>query len=102
MLVYVAGPYSSDPERCVRAAIDAGHALMDAGLLAVVPHLSHYARPRPYEDWLALDLALVERCDALVRLPGASPGADREVSRALACGLPVVSLDEALARWGRR
>ena len=28
---------------------------------------------------MALDLALLERCDGLVRLPGESPGADREL-----------------------
>ena len=38
---------------------------------------------------------LLERCDALLRLPGASRGADMDVERARALGLPVVtSVDE--------
>ena len=38
---------------------------------------------------------LLERCDALLRLPGASRGADLDVERARALGLPVyTSIDE--------
>ena len=38
---------------------------------------------------------LLERCDALLRLPGASRGADMDVVRARALGLPVyTSVDE--------
>ena len=38
---------------------------------------------------------LLERCDALLRLPGASRGADMDVERARALGLPVyTSIDE--------
>lgn len=33
---------------------------------------------------------LIERCDAVLRLPGASRGADLDVARARALGLPVV------------
>jgi hypothetical protein len=32
---------------------------------------------------------LLERCDALLRIPGASKGADQDVERARALGLPV-------------
>ncbi len=38
---------------------------------------------------------LIDRCDAILRLPGASTGADGDVARARALGLPVLtSLDE--------
>ena len=38
---------------------------------------------------------LLERCDALLRLPGASRGADMDVERARALGLPIyTSVDE--------
>jgi hypothetical protein len=38
---------------------------------------------------------LLERCDAVLRLPGASRGADMDVARARALGLPVyASVDE--------
>jgi hypothetical protein len=38
---------------------------------------------------------LISRCDAVLRLPGASRGADLDVARAEALGLPVLhSVDE--------
>lgn len=91
-LTYLAGPYSSDPERNTARAIEALHHLLDAGVPAICPHLSHLAethRARDYEDWMALDLRLLERCDVLVRLPGDSAGADREVAHARHRGIPV-------------
>lgn len=33
--------------------------------------------------------AVLERCDAVLRLPGESPGADREVHYAISLGKPV-------------
>jgi hypothetical protein len=39
---------------------------------------------------------LLERCDALLRLPGASRGADMDVARARALGLPVYTSVEQL------
>lgn len=96
-LTYIAAPYSADPDRCTRTAIEAYHHLLDAGIPAICPHLSHFAeqhRPREYEEWLALDLRLLERCDVLVRLPGESAGADREAAHAGRRGIPVGYLPE--------
>lgn len=97
--VYVAGPYSADPEACTAEAIRVGTELLDRGYAPFVPHLVHYWETlhasRPYEDWMRLDLAWVRAADVLLRLPGDSPGADREVEHAHAHGIPVVySLDE--------
>lgn len=104
-LVYIAGPYTGDELANVHLAMGAQAALMDAGVLAIVPHLSHYAHerwPRPYEEWMRLCLALVERCDAVLRLPGPSAGADRETRHAAERGIPVLySIDEAVA-WAER
>lgn len=90
--VYVAGPYTADPEACTAAAIAVGNALLDAGHAPFVPHLSHYwhtlHNQRGYEDWMRIDLAWLERADAVVRIPGESPGADREVELARALGIP--------------
>jgi len=92
--VYIAGPYSADPEACTREALAAASRLLDAGHAPFVPHLAHYWHTlhdaRPYEDWMRLDLAWVEVSDVLLRLPGESPGADREVEHARAHGVPVV------------
>lgn len=91
--VYLAGPYTHpDPNRNVRAALDDAKILIEAGYIVFVPHLYHLfdlIHPMPYETWMRLDLAWVERCDVLVRRPGDSSGADREAEYALSLGKPV-------------
>lgn len=104
--VYVAGPLSGGETlddgvqlRNVRAAIDAGARLMEAGYAPYVPHLTYYwheRHPHAYEDWIALCLAWVSVADAVLRLPGDSPGADREVALARECGVPVFGSVEEL------
>lgn len=93
LYVYIAGPYSlPDPSANVGKAIDVADTLLSLGFAPYVPHLSHHwneRRPRRYEDWIALDLLWLDRCDAVYRLPGNSPGADKEVEYALANGIPV-------------
>jgi len=102
--IYIAGPYTAPTaegiERNVWAAIEAGHRLMDLGFHPFVPHLSHYSearRPRHYEEWMALDFAWIRKCDAMLRLPGASSGADREVALARELGIPVFEAIESIA-----
>jgi len=101
--VYIAGPYTQgDPVVNVRRAVHVADALLDAGLLPFVPHLSHLwhlIHPRPYEDWLAYDLGWLAACDVLLRLPGESKGADVEVQKARRLGLPVFYDAEALLLW---
>jgi hypothetical protein len=91
-VIYVSGPYTADPEKCTVAAIKVGDILLDRGYAPVVPHLSHYwhtqVTERDYEDWMAIDLALVERVDAFYRIPGGSSGADRERAHAESLGIP--------------
>ena len=92
--VYVAAPYTADPEACTARAIEVGCELLDAGQAPFVPHLSHFWETlygsRPYEDWLRIDLAWLAVADVVLRLPGESPGADREVAEAHRLGIPVV------------
>jgi hypothetical protein len=98
--VYIAGPYSQgDVAINVRNAYLAAHTLADAGFAPFVPHHTHFWHllfPRPYEDWIRLDLAFLPCCDALLRLQGASAGADMEVARAQALGIPVFNDVSAL------
>ncbi|MDE2099712.1 MAG: AAA family ATPase [Patescibacteria group bacterium] len=97
--VYVSGPFSSDPEAGTNAAIDAAEQLARAGYEPFIPHLTREwdrRHPHPYEFWMDRDLAQLARCDALVRLPGHSPGADREVAWAHAHGIPVYIMEELL------
>lgn len=104
--VYVAGPYSGDEEANVRRAIDAFAQLHALGFLPFAPHLYHavgLVYPEiGYEAWMALCFAELERCDALLRLSGASKGADREVAHALLKGIPVFPHIEALVGWRER
>lgn len=91
--VYVSGPISKgDMFVNVRNAILVAEELRRAGLVPYVPHLSfswQMLAPVEYEAWMELDFAWVERCDAVLRLPGESSGADREVAHANRLGIPV-------------
>lgn len=107
-LVYVAGPITGDPFGCVRQATAAFRTLRALGCVPFLPQLSvlhEMVEPMPYEEWLAYDFGIIRRCDALVRLPGASEGADREVSLAIDLALPVFHWNdgaaERIGRWLR-
>src|SRR5215831_17121275 len=100
--VYVAGPYSTgDVAVNVRNAYAAATRLADAGFASFVPHHTHFWHllfPRPYEEWLKLDLAFLPCCDAVWRLPGRSHGAEAEVCEAKTRGIPVFEDFEQLLR----
>jgi len=100
--VYIAAPYSTgDVAANVRNAYEAATRLADAGVAPFVPHHTHFWHllfPRAYEDWLKLDLAFLPCCDAVLRLPGESPGADTEVRKARALGIPVFENLDLLLR----
>jgi hypothetical protein len=98
--IYIARPYTaSSPywvSQNVLSAIDASVEMMRLGHLPYCPHLSHYVDRRAkntgvgfgYKDWMTLDLAWLEQCEALLYL-GSSPGADRELDRATELGLTI-------------
>lgn len=103
-LVYVAGPYiRPDPVENTHKTIRVADELHDSGLVtAHVPHLTllwHAITPQPADHWYAYDLAVLARCDALLRLPGDSTGADNEVAFARERGIPVFYDPEALLMW---
>ena len=91
--VYVASPYThGDAALNVRAQIEAAENLVGIGYLPYVPLLDrlwHLMSPHGYEYWASMSLAWLELCDAVLRLPGESAGADAEVARALELGMPV-------------
>jgi len=91
-LVYVAGPITGDPWGCVRQATEIAAILDFLNCHAYLPQLSilhEIVAPEPYEHWIEHGLAMVERCDGVWRIPGESPGADREVEHAHQLGIPV-------------
>jgi hypothetical protein len=99
--VYIAGPYTKgDVALNVRAAIEAGDAVLKAGHLPFIPHLTHFWHlvcPGPYEQWIDMDLGWLPACDVLIRLPGESSGSDGEVAAAKKIGMRVYyGLDEFL------
>lgn len=102
--VYIAGPISKDPLGGTRAAIDAASFLADIGCAPYVPHLCvlwELSRPRKYEEWMKLGFEWLSSCDAVLRLPGESAGAEAEVAVARELGLPVFeSLDDVQA-WAK-
>ena len=101
-VLYIAGPYTyPHPAHSVHDAVAVGTWLMDRGLAwPLIPHLSMMwdaISPRPYADWLALDFALLARCDGLVRLAGVSTGADGETDWCDAEGVPWIALADGWA-----
>ena len=105
-LVYVAAPYTKpDPVHNTHLVIAAVDQIIDDGVVTpIAPHLTllwHLVRPRPIEFWYAYDLATVARCDAVLRLPGESSGADKEVDFAKGRGIPVFLDRDSLYRWAR-
>ena len=104
-LVYIAAPYSiGDKEANTRASLDAANELLATGLfIPFPPLLSHYwdlYSPKDYEEWLEIDKHWLSHCDAMLRLPGESAGADREEMWARERGLSVFHSLEDMMTWG--
>ena len=103
--VYVAGPYTHpDPVENTHNVIQVANQLIEAGFVPFVPHINlvwHLVTPKPPEYWYEWDLEWLERCDCLLRLPGESSGADKEVERAKELGIPVFDTVArvALSHW---
>lgn len=103
--VYVAGPITGNPLVNMGQAIEAGQALIDAGFAPLVPHLTvywdllHNPGENSWETWLETDLPWVSKADAVLRLPGESPGADREVALAYRLDIPVFHDIQHLVLW---
>jgi Domain of unknown function (DUF4406) len=103
--IYVAGPYTNgDVAINVRKAYEAANRLADLGFAPFVPHGTHFWHmlfPRPYEFWLDLDSQFLPCCQAVLRLPGPSSGADKEVDFARGLGIPVFTEIDKLVQHFR-
>ena len=87
MYIYLAGPMTVGHRiHNIRDGILAAHRIMKRGHFVYIPHLNDFtelvAGEEHYEFWMAQDFGWIKRCDALVRIPGKSLGADREVEYA--------------------
>lgn len=103
--VYLASPYTQGNTSInVRRSMDAANQLMDLGFAPYCPLLNHFLhelRPRSYDEWIAQDDIWIPSCHALLRLPGESKGADREVELAKELGIPVFySIGELIEGMG--
>ena len=95
-MVYTAGPYTNpDPVVNTHKAIKFGLALWEQlGILPFTPHLtlmSHMVCPKPINFWYSIDLAYIDHCDAILRMPGSSSGADAEMEYAYQNRIPELS-----------
>lgn len=104
--VYIAGPYTNgDNFENVRNAVDmAEYVFINApyAVVPIVPHLQAFWNllyPHGWETWMTFDLAMLETCDALIRLPGQSEGASKEEDRARAMKIPVFHDPADLFVW---
>lgn len=86
-LLFLAAPYTHpDPVRNTHKVIhvaESVYALTD--WVPIVPHLTmlwHTVIPHDIGYWYDYDVHLLNACDAFVRLPGDSVGADHEVKEA--------------------
>jgi len=52
-----------------------------------------------HADWLKVDFEFIRRCDAVLRLPGESVGAEAEIAEAKRLGIPVFYSGEELIAW---
>jgi nucleoside 2-deoxyribosyltransferase len=93
-LIYLAGPYTEpDPVQNTHRMIRIADALLDAGFVPLIPHLTlawHLVSPKRYETWLDYDRELLAHCDAVLRVPGDSNGATGETQHADKLGIPVI------------
>lgn len=95
MKIYIAGPYTKgDVAVNVATAIHAADHVAALGHTPFIPHLTHFwhmVKPHDYEFWLEQDMQWLMQCDALLRLPGDSSGADKETEAAKKKGLKIYS-----------
>jgi len=101
--IYLAGPYSvGNKEANVVTALVYAETLIKKGFIPYVPHLSHYwdlEYPHDVKFWLEYDEHWLAVCDCVLRIPGESVGADREMKFAIDRGIPVYLDIESLLRW---
>jgi len=98
-LVYIAGPLfgSGRSSNNIRRALAVAQMVRAADATPLIPHLSHFwdtVFPHEAVYWLSLDREMLARCQALVLLPGESPGARCERVWAGQLEIPVFELSE--------
>lgn len=92
-LIYVAGKHRGDVQENIDRAMHVAKAVWQAGHVAICPHgnTAHFDGVVPDEQFLAGDLIILARCDALVTVEDweESVGARGEVEYAEKLGIPI-------------
>lgn len=105
--VYIAGPMTGGTGKNyniekIHEAIKVHLTLIELGFVSHCPQLTifcEFMQPNriSYDQWLELDMNYIDDSDIVLRIPGPSPGADRECKCAKAlCKPVVVGLDNFL------
>lgn len=91
--IYISGPITKgDQDHNFRQADEANKELIEAGFAPLNPMFSMksaFANTIAHHEWLDVDFAFIDCCEAVVRLPGESAGADAECDYARSIGVPV-------------
>jgi hypothetical protein len=97
--VYIAGPMTGGTKgffnmKKIHEAIEVYFQLIRLGYVPHCPHLTvfcEFMKPNQvsYEQWLELDKNYIDDSDVVLRIPGTSPGADRECTYARGKGMSV-------------
>lgn len=106
-LIYVAGPFRAantwEIEQNIRRAETLALEAWAVGVAVICPHTNtrFYQGVLPDAVWLAGDLEIIRRCDAILVTPdwSMSPGARAEVHLAESLGMPVLSSIQELRQW---
>lgn len=116
-IIYIASPYTRG-DSCINAHFQYkvfDQMMNDGKVWPFIPLLSHFQHtvcPRPYQDWIDYDLALLDRFDGCLRLnaevklpdgttytESESSGADGEVRKFLEMDKPVFYRIDKLYEW---
>ncbi len=91
--IYLASAYTKgDVAQNINTAISIADILAEDGFIPYIPILTHFwhlVSPHPWEFWVEYDAQLLPMFDCVLRIPGESAGADREVAQAIELGIPV-------------
>jgi hypothetical protein len=91
--VYIASPYSIGSKiDNVKASFQVYNKLVKRGYYPFAPLTSHYINQLyrlSYDKWLEIDMYWLDKCDCLLRLPGESRGADKELNRMVMLKKPI-------------
>jgi nucleoside 2-deoxyribosyltransferase len=95
--IYVAGPMRAHLEKGIHDACKVADVLLKAGIIPFLPQVNalwnmivpHENDEEIYRIRLPFDFAWIDKCHGLLRLPGTSPGSDKEVAYTHSKGKPV-------------